>query len=117
MPAYCLLDNLEITDPAKLERYKARVAPVVQKFGGRYLVLGGMTELVEGAWKPTFPVMIEFPSFGQARNWYYSEDYRDAKALRLAAGRFNAVIIDGLQSPPGFVTGSAQATAIGGDRP
>ena len=113
MPAYCLLDNLEITDPAKLEQYKARIAAVVHKFEGRYVVLGGKTELVEGAWKPTFPVMIEFPSFEQASNWYYSEDYRDLKALRLAAGRFNAVIIDGLQAPPDFVTASALSTAKG----
>lgn len=113
MPGYCLLDNLNVTDPARLEQYKARVASVVQKFGGRYLVLGGKVELVEGEWRPTFPVMIEFPSFEHARNWYYSEDYRDLKALRLAAGRFNAVLIEGLQAQPDFVTAS---TATGGDR-
>jgi hypothetical protein len=28
MSAYCFFDNLEVTDPAKLEEYKSRVAPV-----------------------------------------------------------------------------------------
>lgn len=60
MSAYCLFDNLEITDPAKLEEYKVHVFAVVQQYGGRYVVLGGKVQLVEGTWKPTYPVMIEF---------------------------------------------------------
>jgi uncharacterized protein (DUF1330 family) len=104
MPAYCLLDNLEITDPEKLEQYKLKVAAVVRAYAGRYVVLGGKTELMEGNWKPTFPVMIEFPSFDQALRWYESEEYRELKALRLSAGRFNAVLIEGLESAPAFMS-------------
>lgn len=96
MPAYCLFDNLEVTDIARLDEYKARVAPIVQQYGGRYLVIGGKVDLVEGTWKPTFPVMIEFPTLEQAHRWYQSEEYRELKALRLSAGRFNGVFIEGL---------------------
>ena len=97
MPSYVLFDNLEIHDPAKLESYKSRVVPVVQKFGGRYVVLGGKVDLVEGAWRPQFPVMIEFPTLQHARDWYASDEYRDLRALRLSAGKFNAVFIEGTQ--------------------
>lgn len=103
MPAYCLLDNLEITDPEKLAQYKLKVAAVVRAYAGRYVVLGGKAELVEGSWKPTFPVMIEFPSFEQAQRWYHSEEYRVLKALRLSAGRFNAILIEGLETEPDFM--------------
>lgn len=96
MSAYCLFDNVEVIDPAKLEEYKARVGPVVERFGGRYVVLGGQVDLVEGDWRPSFPVMIEFPDLAQAHRWYASEEYRDLKALRLSAGRFNAVFLGGL---------------------
>jgi uncharacterized protein (DUF1330 family) len=96
MSAYCLFDNLEVSDLAKLEEYKNRVAPVVRQYGGRYVVLGGEVDLVEGAWKPTYPVMIEFPSLEQARRWYDSDEYRALKGLRLSAGRFNAVFMEGL---------------------
>jgi uncharacterized protein (DUF1330 family) len=96
MSAYCLFDNLEVNDISKLKEYKARVAPIVQQYGGRYVVLGGKVELVEGTWKPTFPVMIEFPTLEQAHRWYHSEEYRELKALRLSAGRFNAVFMEGL---------------------
>jgi uncharacterized protein (DUF1330 family) len=96
MPAYCLFDNLAVDDVAKLAEYKTRVAAVVQRYGGRYLVRGGRVDLIEGAWRPTFPVMIEFPSLEQAHRWYDSPEYRDIKELRLSAGRFSAVFIEGL---------------------
>jgi uncharacterized protein (DUF1330 family) len=99
MSAYILFDNLAVRDPAKLEAYKAAVKPVVERFGGRYLVLGGRFEAREGTWKPRFPVMLEFPSYDQARRWYDSDDYRELKALRLASGHFNAVLIEGLVAP------------------
>jgi uncharacterized protein (DUF1330 family) len=97
MPSYCQFDNLRIHDPQKLARYKDLVAPIVTKFGGRYVVLGGRVEVLEGAWRPNFPVMIEFPTLPQAQDWYRSEEYRDLKAMRLAAGSFNAILIEGIR--------------------
>ena len=96
MSAYCLFDNLEVTDPAKLEEYKHRALPVVEHYGGHYIVLGGKFDRVEGEWQPTFPVMIEFPNLEQAYRWYDSDEYRELKALRLSAVRSNAVFIEGI---------------------
>lgn len=96
MAAYCLFENLEVIDPAKLEEYKARVAPLVERYGGRYVVLGGKVDLVEGQWQPSFPVMIEFSSLERAHQWYSSNEYAELKALRLEAVRSNAVFIEGL---------------------
>lgn len=96
MAAYCLFDNLEVVDGPKLEEYKSRVAPVVQRYGGRYVVLGGRVDLMEGQWRPTFPVMIEFPDLDRAHEWYTSDEYRELKALRLSAVKSNAVFIEGL---------------------
>lgn len=96
MAAYCLFDNLEVIDAAKLEEYKTRVAPLVERYGGRYVVLGGKVDLVEGQWRPAFPVMIEFPNLEQAHRWYASDEYAALKALRLAAVRSNAVFMEGL---------------------
>ena len=78
-----------------MEKYRARILPVVEKFGGRYLVLGGPFEVVEGDWRPIFPVLIEFPSMDAARRWYASEDYRELKQLRLEATACSGVFLDG----------------------
>ena len=96
MSAYCLFDNLEIIDPGKMEGYRNRVRPVVEQYGGRYVVIGGPFERKEGSWQPAFPVMIEFPDLDQAHRWYDSPEYRDLKALRLSAVRSNAVFMAGL---------------------
>ncbi|HYM78841.1 MAG TPA: DUF1330 domain-containing protein [Candidatus Dormibacteraeota bacterium] len=95
MAAYYLVDVREVRDAAKMEDYRARIAPVVAHFGGRYVVIGGPAEVVEGSYRPVFPVMIEFPSMQEARRWYDSEDYRELKALRLAATVSNAFFMDG----------------------
>ena len=95
MASYCFFDVLEVTDPEKLERYRERVLATVEVYGGRYLTVGGRCDVVEGQWKPVFPVLIEFPGLEQAHRWYDSEEYRELKALRLAATRGNAVFIEG----------------------
>lgn len=95
MPAYCFFDVLEVTDPERMERYRERVPSTVEQYGGTYLTVGGRCDVVEGQWRPAFPVLIEFPSLEQAHRWYDSEEYRGLKALRLAATRGNAVFIDG----------------------
>lgn len=94
MAAYCFFDIREITDPPKMEEYKKRVFDCVAKFGGRYLTVGGKFEVVEGDWRPVFPVIIEFPNLEQAHRWYDSDEYRDLKKLRLAATKCNAVFMD-----------------------
>ena len=51
---------------------------------------------MEGDWRPTYPVLIEFPSLEQAHRWYDSGEYQELNALRLSAVRSNAVFIEGL---------------------
>jgi len=96
MSAYFLVDIREIKDAAKMEDYKVRVKPVVEKFGGRYIVRGGPFEVVEGSYQPVFPVMIQFPSLDDAHRWYNSEEYRELKQLRLDTTVGNAVIMAGV---------------------
>ncbi len=100
MSAYCLFDNLEVIDATKIEEYKERVAPLVEQYGGRYVVLGGKVDLMEGQWQPTFPVLLEFPSLERAHEWYSSAEYAQLKALRLSALRSNAVFMEGLGNGP-----------------
>jgi uncharacterized protein (DUF1330 family) len=95
MSAYCLFDILEVTDPAAMDEYRTRVVPIVEKFGGRYVVAGGKLDVVEGSWRPAFPVIIQFPSLEQAHKWYGAEEYRELKALRLSACKSNAVFMEG----------------------
>jgi uncharacterized protein (DUF1330 family) len=86
----------EVTDESKLQGYRDRVRPTVEKFGGRYRIINGQQDTVEGGLRFTFPVLIEFPTMEQARRWYDSSEYRAILPLRLESTRGGAVFIDGL---------------------
>lgn len=95
MPAYFLIDVQEITDEAKMAEYREKVFPVVEKFGGKYRVIGGEQHVLEGDWKATFPVLIEFETVEEARRWYDAPEYQELKQMRLAATKGTNVLIDG----------------------
>ncbi|HYR69927.1 MAG TPA: DUF1330 domain-containing protein [Candidatus Acidoferrum sp.] len=95
MAAYIIAD-VTVTDPAAMEEYRKRVPATLARYGGRFVVRGGAHQSVEGDWKPTRLVVLEFPSMEQAKRWYDSEEYREPKAMRLRAGRTNLVMVDGV---------------------
>lgn len=94
MAAYALFDNIEVTDPAKLAEYSARVRAVVERHGGRYLAVGGEVQPVEGEPLLAYPVLIEFPDLEAARRWYDAPAYQELKALRQAGSKANAVLFE-----------------------
>jgi uncharacterized protein (DUF1330 family) len=96
MSCYCLFDIVTVTDAAKMEDYRKRIGAVVEKFDGHYLVVGGKFDVVEGSWRPVFPVVIQFPSLQKAHEWYDSAEYRELKSQRLTASKCNAVFMEGL---------------------
>ncbi|HWN02780.1 MAG TPA: DUF1330 domain-containing protein [Candidatus Dormibacteraeota bacterium] len=95
MAAYIIAD-VTVTDPAAMEEYRKRVPATLARYGGRFVVRGGAHQSIEGDWKPTRLVVLEFPSMEQAKRWYDSEEYREPKAMRLRAGRTNLVMVDGV---------------------
>lgn len=114
MSHYCFFDVREVADHAKVERYLVGVFATVAQYGGRYLVLGGKSDVVEGEWQPAYPVIIEFADGEQARRWYSSPEYEPLKALRLAGTRTNAVFIEG--ATPQSTEATAPAGATGATR-
>jgi uncharacterized protein (DUF1330 family) len=95
MPAYVIADVATI-DQALMDEYRQQVPGTLAKYGGRFLVRGGAHETVEGTWKPTRLVVLEFPSMDDARRWYDSEEYTGPKALRMRAARTDVVLVEGV---------------------
>lgn len=95
MPAY-VIAHIDVKDPVRYEDYK-KMSPIsIEKFGGRFIARGGKVEVMEGAWQPKRLVLIEFPSAEVARQWWESEDYAPAKALRQATSSGDLVIVEGI---------------------
>jgi len=95
MAAYIVVD-LTVNDPDGFARYRDMVPPTVAAYGGRYLVRGGAITPLEGDWTPRRITVLEFPSAEQARAWWDSPEYAEAKALRMRTTTTNMIIVEGV---------------------
>lgn len=97
MSAY-LIAEVEVTDPAAYERYRALTPGAIAAHGGRFIVRGGKTELLEGTERPKRIVVIEFKDMAAAQRFYASEDYAAALAIRKRAAKSRVFLVEG--APP-----------------
>jgi uncharacterized protein (DUF1330 family) len=95
MPAYIVVD-IDVTDPAKYEHYKALSPGAVAAAGGRFIARGGTVAPLEGGWTPSRIVLIEFPDLATAKRFYDSPLYREARAAREGASNFRMIAVEGL---------------------
>ena len=96
MSAYIVVE-IEVKDLQRYENYKAMVPSSLEAYGGRFLVRGGKVETLEGDWSPKRFVLVEFPSVAEAKAWWDSSEYADAKALRQATATTQMIVVDGVE--------------------
>jgi len=94
MTAYLIVE-VETTDEALMAEYRKHTPGAIAKFGGKFIVRGGKTRTLEGDWTPARVVVIEFPSYAKAEEFYDSDHYKPILAMRLKAGKSKAIIVDG----------------------
>ncbi len=95
MTAY-VVANVEVTDQAAYEEYRQRVPAVIAAYGGRYLVRGGASEVLEGSWHLNRCVVLEFPDMAALKAFWTSPEYRVLRAIRERAATSSIVAIEGL---------------------
>jgi uncharacterized protein (DUF1330 family) len=95
MPAYVVVE-VEVLEKERYETYKQMVPPTLAAYGGRFIVRGGAAETLEGDWTPKRLVILEFPSLSQAKAWWDSPEYAEAKALRQATARTRMIVVEGV---------------------
>lgn len=101
MSAYVIMFRDSTHDPDGLKTYAelasrapaAKIELVASSKLGRYRVLEGDT--VEAA------VILRFPEWEDALEWYESPEYQAARKHRLASGTFRAVLIEGMPAGAG----------------
>ena len=95
MPAYIIVE-IEVTDPAGYEEYKNLAGATVEKMGGKYIVRGGRTEVLEGEWQPKRIVVLEFPTIGRAKEWLNCDEYREPRKMRHRTAKTNMIVVEGV---------------------
>ncbi|AWB68183.1 DUF1330 domain-containing protein [Saccharobesus litoralis] len=84
----------DVTDMEKFKQYIAKTPAALAKFGGNFLARAGTHEVVEGSTRSRNS-LIEFPSYQAALECWQSDDYQQARALRLGGAQLDIVIIEG----------------------
>jgi uncharacterized protein (DUF1330 family) len=96
MPAYIVVD-VSIHNAENYEDYKKLTPASIAAYGGKFIVRGGKTETLEGDWQPGRMVVIEFPTVERAKEWWASDEYAPAKALRQANAETKMILLEGFE--------------------
>jgi uncharacterized protein (DUF1330 family) len=95
MAAY-LYGSIEVTDAAGYEEYRRLVPALIAAYGGRYLVRGGATTVLEGEGRPGRQVILEFPDMERLLAFYHSPEYEPVKAIRLRCSTGDITVVEGV---------------------
>ena len=90
-----LIFNIDVKKPDNYKEYIEKVKPIAEKYGGVYIIRGGETMIIEGNWSYPRTVVIKFPSYEKAKEFYNSNEYQPIKKIRLENSVSNAIIIEG----------------------
>ena len=96
MPAGYVIAQLKITNTENYKEYIEKVNDVIKKFGGEYLARGGEHQVFEG--EDNFPriIILKFPSYEKALEWYNSDEYKPIKDIRLKNSVGSNIIVKGI---------------------
>jgi uncharacterized protein (DUF1330 family) len=101
MSAYFVVE-LEITNSAAMEPYRAAVGATIEQYGGRFLARAGATELIEGGPEPKRIVILEFADKAAFKRWYDSPEYQKILPGRLGNSTGRAFIVEGVSYDAAF---------------
>ena len=90
-----LIAQVNIINEEPYREYIKQTSPIVKKHGGKFLVRGGKFKNVVGKWDYARTIVIKFPSYKTALNWYNSDEYKPVKKIREDNSEGNIIIIEG----------------------
>ena len=90
-----LVAQINVTNPQQYAEYTKLSPGIIAKFGGRFVARGGCTVTLEGPPATSRMVVVEFPSFERAQDFYRSSEYQAAKKLRDAAATAQFILVEG----------------------
>ena len=90
-----LLGQITISDKSQYKLYDSKIGNVVKKFGGKYLVKGGLRMVKEG--HPSFQrdVLVEFKAIETARRFFSSQQFKEISKFRKAGSSGFLILLEG----------------------
>ena len=94
--SFFMIIQSKIKNAEKYSQYIDQVSPIVEKYGGHYLVRGEKIQSF-GSWKPERVIVIKFQSEDQIQNWLKSPEYVAIASLREEGADTQAILVEGYQ--------------------
>ena len=91
-----VIAQIDLKNKEGYKEYAEKVPNTVKNYGGEYLFRAGEFKTLEGVWNFKRNVIIKFPSYEKALEWYNSEEYKPIKQIRLDNAEGTNIIIKGL---------------------
>tara|TARA_B100001013_G_C24287249_1_gene315353 strand:+ start:241 stop:531 length:291 start_codon:yes stop_codon:yes gene_type:complete len=95
MSGYFII-QINVKNKENYKEYISKVTPIVEKFGGEYIIRGGESKNVEGKWPYERTVVLKFPNYEMVHKWHESDEYKPIKKIREDNSECNAIIIEGI---------------------
>ena len=95
MAGYMLIDT-DVFDQDVFAEFAVKIVEAMEAHGGRFLVRGGATEVMDGDWVPHRIVIMEFESFERAQGFVRSPEYAGLQDLRERCMHARTMIVDGV---------------------
>jgi len=94
-PAYSITEVVEVLDPEGAQRYAELTPITVDKFGGRFVVQGGLPTAAEGEAGVAVAV-VAWPDMETLLAWYDSPEYAPAREIAATAMRRRLIFLPGI---------------------
>jgi uncharacterized protein (DUF1330 family) len=95
MPAYAVFIRESTQNQSELDAYTPKAGASMAGHAMTVLAAYGRQEVLEGPPVEGI-VIVEFPSIEDAKAWYDSPAYREAREHRFRGARYRAIIVEGL---------------------
>jgi uncharacterized protein (DUF1330 family) len=76
------------------DEYIEQVKPIVEKYGGEYIVRSEKINYLNNQWKPDRLIIIKFPSKEYIDQCFSSSEYKTIEKLRIETVISNAIIVE-----------------------
>ena len=93
MPKGYFIAHITVRDPDAYKEYVARDTPILEALGGKFIVRGGQSEMMEGSLLQRH-VVIEFPSYEAALAAYNDPEYQEVADIRRRSAESSVVIVE-----------------------
>ena len=90
-----LLGQITISYKSHYKLYDSKIGNVIEKFGGRYLVKGGLRMVKEG--NPSFQrdVLVEFKDIETTQRFFSSQQFKEISEFRKAGSIGFLLLLNG----------------------